>query len=353
MSSISNKIRRCILPLAPAAKVHTATAAYQATISADFIGNKNERKRMRKFTMLSLIALFMANAGVAETYDHEVFKSGSKYYYKTDGKVRGDTTDLAMAIQNAIGSGNRTVYLRTGGTLSRTVNLASDLTINGLGNTLEKSGFNGSNKDDIKLYNLTLNGGGQIQFSGCNNVTCEEVSVKNGGAGIRVDSHAKSPWSGWVKNFKAINCSFENLRSHGLETYSVDGYSISGITAKNMGKCGVLMNRSKGGTIDTVKADRCDKSGGYAGLRFANSCDGATVKKLISKECGRGFFTCSSSRNITVDYVDIADCRQGILIQTGVNVKVKRGVVRNSKDNKGRSVITQNSPGSDARVRIS
>jgi hypothetical protein len=263
---------------------------------------------------------------------NEVYKSGSAYVYLTDGVIRGRTDDLATAIQNAIGDGDRILYLGTGGTLSRTVDLKGGLTLDGGNHTLLKSGggqiFKAKNQHDITVRNLNLegNGGMGMRFSGCNNVTCTEIHVKGFGIGIRVDSVERKPWEAWSYNFNASNCTFEGGSSHGIETYSIDGYNIQSIRSTNMGECGVLINRSRNGIIGTVYSTDCSPNKGYAGLRFANSADGCTVSKVISIRCGRGFFTCTGSKNIIVGEVYIRDSvSHAVLIQSAENVRIEKG----------------------------
>ncbi|MBN2444431.1 MAG: hypothetical protein JXJ04_23915, partial [Spirochaetales bacterium] len=122
---------------------------------------------------------------------------------------------------------------------------------------------------------------------------------------------------------------FENCGSHGLETYSIDGFTIEGtVTARNCGECGVLFNQSYNGTVETVDAYNCCWGGGYAGLRYANACNNITTDVLYADRCGRGFFIVQSGPTVNchLNYAEIRECSDvGIWIENGTNCSVKSG----------------------------
>jgi hypothetical protein len=111
-----------------------------------------------------------------------------------------------------------------------------------------------------------------------------------------------------------------------VETYGVDGFKAYGIIARNMGECGVLLNKTKNGTIGTVDAYRCSNGGGYAGLRFANNCSYVTADMLYATECGRGFFVLTGSNNCTLKNARIVNGTGiGVWLENVVNCKVLAG----------------------------
>jgi len=235
--------------------------------------------------------------------------------------------------------------------LSKTINLKSGTSLNFSPNQTINANLGGNAFVAKKQNNISISGlkatgraGMIIRFSGCNNtsVTNCDISGNGIGIGIRIDSSEKNPWNyAHNRGCTVKNITLSNLKDMGVETYSVDDYDIDNITGTKLGSCVVLINDGKNGRIGTVRGTDCCVNGGYAALRFANDCDGATVGKVIADHCGRGFFTCTNSRNITVNSVDIKNCiRNGILLENGRNNIVKSGTVT------GCSIIIKNSPGS-------
>jgi hypothetical protein len=282
-----------------------------------------------------LLVATMAQAIRAnEVPRYEVLKSGGSYLWKLGDDEIGRSDDLATAIQSAIGGGRREVHMRTGGQLARTIRMARQLTLHGHGNTFEKThngtGFYHDGPGGITVRDMTITGGTGwgIHTNRASNLNFGNLHIIGGGIGIRVASHPSRPYEKgrWVRNLKVVNCTFERCGGHGLETYGVEDFFIDNITAKECRECGVLVNKGRNGKVGIVRAWRCSVGGGYAGLRFANNCSDITVEKVISIECGRGFFTVSNCRNIIVKEVDIRNCSShAILIQHSDGVVVRGG----------------------------
>lgn len=274
-----------------------------------------------------------ADAQPAEAYANAVFLQEGMYHWKTE-TGEGASEDLATALQKAIGEGNRTLHLLTGGTLSRSIELKPKLKLYGHENTLvidhKRYGFSRDGSGEIGFYDMTLQGKYEmvVRISRASHLEFLNVHVRGGGIGIRIDSHRKRPYDKnyWVKDLVVKNCTFKGCRGHGIETYGVEHVQMDNIVATDCGECGVLINKGRACKIGTVQVTRCCYGGGYAGLRFANYCSDSTVEKLIAKECGRGFFTVSDCRNISVKHVDIRDCSaHAILIQHSWNVGIESG----------------------------
>lgn len=292
---------------------------------------------MRTITLLSLMALFIASAGVAQAYDHEVWKSGSLYYWKTFGVTRGSSTDLVTAIHGCISTGNRTIYISTGGTLSKRVVIQPATVIQCRGNTFTKGhsdyAWRGIATNNCAIYDMTMTGGSNIgiRFSRSSNIRLVNIKIYGGGIGIRVDSHETYPWNYWISNVYVQDCRFENCGGHGLETYGVDGFQGWGLVARNCTECGVCLNMTKNGTVGTVDAYNCCYLGGYAGFRACNTCSYITVNYVKAELCGRGIFILSGSNNVTVKNCYIKDCvdywgtGRGIWLENVVNCKVLAG----------------------------
>ena len=298
---------------------------------------RDPARRRPPFLLLGLLAFLVGGIDVAQAYQNEVYLGDGTYRWKINGTEAGSTADLATAIGNCISqtSGVREVHVLVGGDLSSTIELKPGLRLYCHGNTFTRShggvGFHREGSGDIHIYDLNLISGSGwcgIYTSRASNLVFKGINITSGGIGIRVDSHPSRPYEDgrWVRNLTVLNCRFENLGSHGLETYGVDGFTIDNIVARNNGECGVLINKGYNGTIGSVDAYRCSKGGGYAGLRFANDCANVWVKSLRAVECGRGFFTVTGAKNIVVEEVYIRDCTShAILLQNSDGVGVNSG----------------------------
>lgn len=300
----------------------------------------------------------LTTANLNSTYPNHVRQSGSNYIWTNNGVDQGSTNNLATAINNCIGSGNRTIHILNGGNISSQINLQPGLVIWGHDVTLNKThtgyGFFRDGSGNIKIYNLTLNNGSAgmgIRTSRAGDILIQNVKIYGGSIGIRIDSHPSRPYEDgrWVSNVHIQDCTFENGSSHGLETYGVDGFKGYGIVARNMGHCGVLLNKTINGAIGTVHAYRCNYGGGYAGLRLANNCSNVTTNNLIARECGRGYFVLTGSNNCRLNNAQIHDCSDvGIWLENVVNCSVLSGCTNDGVAVSGSGSyanVTMNCPG--------
>ncbi|KAF0093266.1 MAG: mannanase [Puniceicoccaceae bacterium 5H] len=293
---------------------------------------------------LLLLAFLALGASALHGYANEVFWRNGYYRWTNNNVEQGQSSDLATAINNAIGSGNRDLHILVGGSLHSQVDLQPGLNIYGHNNTFDKThggyGFFRDGSGPIGIFDLTLTaprGSGMgIRTSRASDIDIRNVHIVGGSIGIRVDSHPSRPYEDgrWVYNLNVQDCSFDNCSSHGLETYGVDGNNVSGIVATNCGECGVLFNKSVNGHVWSVYAYRCCYGGGYAGLRFANDCGYFEVENATSIECGRGLFILTGSHDIWVKNVYIADTSDiGIWLEDVDNCTVDYGA-----NNSGTSV---------------
>lgn len=285
----------------------------------------------------ALIALLLSAVIVhAQTYPNEVWKSGSTYYWRINGTTAGSSSSLSTAINSCMGTG-REVHVTTGGTLDATLNVpGSNVKLYGHGNTFTCS-FTGTgisnSRDGFEIHDLTLTnvvGGYGIRSSAASNLSFTDLNLTNiDWIGIRIDSRSSNPWNYTEYNLYMRDIYVDNIGSHGVETYSIDGVTIEGtITARNTGGCGVLFNKTFNGTVSKVDAYNCDWLGGYAGLRYANGCNNITTDTLLAEHCGRGFFIVQSGPTVEghVNYAEIRNCSDvGIWIENGTNCSVKAG----------------------------
>ena len=286
--------------------------------------------------LLGAIAFLTAGLNIAQAYPNEVYLTGGTYRWKINNVEIGSTPSLATAISNCIWNSTgvgREIHVLVGGTLTSTIGLPPDVKLFGHANTftIAHPGIavwcKGVN--NIAVHDMTVNSAQTYVFriSRCNNVNLSGININGGFIGMRIESSdSSSPWNFTSTNLTVNNCRFENLYSHGLETYGFDGVTINNIVARNNGECGVLLNNTRNGTVGTVDAYRCSYGGGYAGLRLANNSWNITISNLIATECGRGFFTVSTVKNCTLQNATIrGSTGHAILLQNSDNVVVAAG----------------------------
>lgn len=286
----------------------------------------------------------------------EVTKSGSNYIVRVDGVQTLSTTDYAAALQNAAGTGNRTMNVRVQGDWNSQVRMRTTSSFNYLTTSYSYARTNvpalyAYKSGGIQINGLILFGYPTfgIRLSSCSspritNTTVDCRNTTQPAVAIRIDSEGSTRTTGlYARTVKVMN--MVSGDKQGFETYSIDGYDLSGMDGSSLGGCGVLINDGRSGTIGTAKSYDCGKGTTYAGLRFANNCDGATVSDCNSSSSARGLFILNSA-NVTVNKATISNCRtDSIWIQYGSNDRVSSGSVTSSP----RPVITS-SPGSSINV---
>lgn len=264
-----------------------------------------------------------------------VTKSGSTWTGKVDGTVVYTGTSYNAAIQaciNAMSSG--TIYIRNSGTCEADYGVAPK---NGL--TLDYGGTQSYGqsgtisviqldyKSNVTIKNQKITGSprygiwsrssSSITLSGC---TCDVT----GGLIYRFDD-SKGAGS---RNININSITANGATAHGCETYTVDGFYWSTVTANNSAGCGLLLNNTINWSGSSVYAYNCCYGGGYAGFRVANSNQKGTVNYVDANHCGRGIFSLTESRDATVNNCYIRYCSGiGIWLQDTYNTKIKAGTV--------------------------
>lgn len=307
--------------------------------------------------MLGLIGLVAASLMSAEALaaTAEVTRSGSTYNVTVDGAQAYSGTDYTQALLTAAGTGQRIMNVRAGGTITGTIRLRYDTTFNyfptseRITMSVAGPGIYAYKSGGLVFNNLRIGGGPTygIRLSSCGTPTINNLDMDFGGAataiGLRVDNEGVAPASSVgliIRNARVANLAAGGDRQ-GIETYGIDNYDIDGVSAYNIGGCGLLINGGANGKIGSVYANACGNGTTYAGLRFANGSNGATVGSVESVNCARGVFILNS-QNITVNWADITNCpTDSIWIQNGINNRIVDGLVRG-----GKSPAITSSPGS-------
>lgn len=184
-------------------------------------------------------------------------------------------------------------------------------------------------KTNVTVKNVTVTNSPRYAYlaRNCTNATISNFTMKNmqnSVGGIRFDIDGDS------SGLKMDNIYAYDVKGHAVEVWNANGFTIGNVRADRTTGCGVLLNKSKNGTVGTVTGNYNNQGGGYATFRVANG-NGPNVKvnKVYSRNSGRGFFSVSGSYGTTVNTVDIASSTsEGIYIQDATSTKVVSGKVR-------------------------
>ncbi len=194
------------------------------------------------------------------------------------------------------------------------------------------------NVSNFEVRNIVITGNPRygIWVQTCTNIVLSNIMVNipqasQLGLGIRVDNARGGP----SRNLTIDRALVMNTRENGVETFGVDGFRIGRVQAINPGSAGLLLNDSRNGTVDEVIGDRNNMGGGFATFRVANNNGpNVRVRRVVSRNSGRGFFSVSGSRGTTIDFVDIANTtRQGIFLEDATDTRVLSGTVSGGNPN--------------------
>jgi hypothetical protein len=192
--------------------------------------------------------------------------------------------------------------------------------------------------NNFEVRNLVITGNPRygIWVQTCTDIVLSNIMVNipqatQLGLGIRVDNARGGP----SRNLTIDRALVMNTRENGVETFGVDGFRIGRIQAINTGSAGLLLNDSRNGTVDEVIGDRNNMGGGFATFRVANNNGpNVRVRRVVSRNSGRGFFSVSGSRGTTIEFVDIANTtKQGIFLEDASDTRVLSGTVSGGNPN--------------------
>ncbi len=292
------------------------------------------------FVSPNYVATKNVNGTVTQVY------SGTEYYSAINAAINGLTANRTAKERVTVRAGGSSGA--PDGTNIKAINLRSNTIIDFQNNTINVNpvgsgdtyrytvGIKADRADNIEIRNVRVTGWPRYGFwiTGCNNVTLSGVNMafsidaSNGvtinGIGIRADNNTRST-TAYATGFRHEGTStFTGMtgnhgNNHGFETNLLDGAQIGNVSSTDVGSCSLLLNKTKNTDVGIVTGVRCDPTGSYAAFRCANDAGpGVVTTKVISRDCGRGFFTPTNSVDITVLSVDLrTSVSQGILLQTG------------------------------------
>ncbi|MGA4578095.1 right-handed parallel beta-helix repeat-containing protein [Limisphaera sp. VF-2] len=281
----------------------------------------------------AVLCLSLVSSEAATAY---VTRSGSTWTGRVDGRTVYTGTSYNAAIQacsDNMTSG--TIYIRNSGTCDATYGVSprDGLTLD-YGGT-QSQGQSGTisviqldRKNNITIRNQRITGSPRygIWSRSSNNLTLSGCSCDvSGGLIYRFDDSK----GGGSRNININSLTANGPTAHGCETYTVDGFYWSTVTANNSAGCGLLLNNTVNWSGSSVYAYNCNYGGGYAGFRVANSNQRGTVNYVDANRCGRGIFSLTQSRDATVNNCYIRNCSGiGIWLQDSYNTHVRAGTVQ-------------------------
>lgn len=247
----------------------------------------------------------------------------------------GRTSKQSILVQ---GSGDISASSQVGIPSYTVVNFCGTLNVSGTPSGSDRSPLYARNARDIEIPNLKMTGSPQygIFFRGTNNMKLGQIDLQltsSAGIGIRVDTSGSA---GTDTNFNenlVIDYVYgSGMGSHVVETYGISKITIGKVEGKNVGECGVLLNRSINATVDLVSCTDCAVGTGYAAFRMANNNGvisggydtvNIVAKSVVARGGGRGVFSVSGSGAARIDHVDIEDTgNNSILLENAHNVSV-------------------------------
>jgi hypothetical protein len=229
--------------------------------------------------------------------------------------------------------------LASGSIGANTITIQAGKTFEGCGtiNAAIKSGRGAievTNAANVNIPYLTMTGSVYfgLRFSGTSGLTLGDITFDlTAGLGIRFDRDLAANTN--VK-MGTINC--KRTTSHCVETWNIDRLEIGTVMARNVGECGLLLQKVTNAKVDLVDGENVATGNGYATLRFANEAGKLNgnyntnifVNRVKSRGGGRGVFCVSQSGGAEIGTVDLANNgNNAILLENCYNVNIKGGTV--------------------------
>ncbi|KAK7700407.1 hypothetical protein SLS64_011015 [Diaporthe eres] len=266
---------------------------------------------------------YVAKVGSSEVY------SGSDYYTAITEALGGISSGQTVSVIASGNIGAKTISIDSGKTFEGCGTITASIA-NGKG-ALESLNTQGVNIPYLSLAGEVYFG---LHFYGTSDLTLGEIDMTlTAGIGIRFDRDEAAN-----TNVKMGTITVTGASSHAVETWNIDGLEIGSVIAKDVGECGLLLQKTTNAQVGLVQGDNAGSGTGYATLRFANQngmlSDGnyetnVVIDKVVSTGGGRGIFCVSESGGAEIGTVDLSgNENNAILIENCYNVAIKGGTVQ-------------------------
>ncbi|KAI0190965.1 ricin B lectin [Xylaria flabelliformis] len=292
--------------------------------------------------LLAITSCVSAQCGSGSP-DATVTGSGSSFKASKGSTSVYSGSDYRAAIQAAvdsIGSGQRIAVMASGSIGANTITIGSGKTFEGCGtiDTANRAGHGAIESlgtTGVKIPYLTMTGNPYfgLRFYGTKDLELGAITMNlSGGLGIRFDRDAAAN-----SNVKMGTITVHGAGSHAVETWNIDGLTIDKVVARDVGECGLLLQKTTNAKVGLVDGDNVATGTGYATFRMANNngqlSNGAYtpnvfIDKVVSRGGGRGVFCVSQSGGAVISQVDLANNgNNAILLENCYNVAINGGTV--------------------------
>ncbi|KAK7419068.1 hypothetical protein QQX98_003570 [Neonectria punicea] len=300
--------------------------------------------RLSSIVTAVLACVSAVNAACGDGSPQGVVSGSGTFTATVNGASVYSGSDYRLAIQTAldrISSGQRVVVRSSGSIGASTITVTSGKTFEVCGtmNVATRSGRGAIeviDQSDVKIPYLTMTGNPYfgLRFSGTRNLNLGEIKLNlSGGLGIRFDRDAA-----WNYDVTMGTITVTGAGSHAVETWNIDGLDITSVIARDVGECGLLLQRTINAWVGYVEGNNVATGTGYATLRFANNNgqlgDGqytttnVWVDRVVSRGGGRGIFCVSMSGAAEIKYIDLANNgNNAVLIENCYNLAIRDGVI--------------------------
>ncbi|KAI1370126.1 ricin B lectin:Parallel beta-helix [Hypoxylon crocopeplum] len=292
--------------------------------------------------VLALVSAVHAQCG-SGTPQATVTGSGSSFTAAKGSSTVYTGSDYRAAIQAALDSistGQRVAVMASGSIGANTITISSGKIFEGcgtinVGNRAGHGAIESLNTADVQIPYLTMTGNPYfgLRFYGTRNLVLGKITMNlSGGLGIRFDRDEAAN-----SNVKMDVITVTGAGSHAVETWNIDGLTINQVIAKNVGECGLLLQKTTNAQVGLVDGDNVAQGNGYATFRMANNNGqnpngnyntNVYVDKVVSRGGGRGIFCVSQSGGAVIESVDLSsNGNNAILIENCYNVSIRGGTV--------------------------
>ncbi|KAF4978233.1 hypothetical protein FZEAL_5338 [Fusarium zealandicum] len=302
--------------------------------------------------MLRLSSIFTAvlacanavNAACGDGSPQGIVSGSGTFTARVNGASVYSGSDYRLAIQTAldrISSGQRVVVQSSGSIGASTITVTSGKTFEVCGtmNVANRSGRGAievTNQNDVNIPYLRMTGSPYfgLRFSGTRNLNLGQITLNlSGGLGIRFDRDAASNF-----NVKMGTITVTGAGSHAVETWNIDGLTINSVIARDVGECGLLLQKTINARVGLVDGNNVAAGTGYATLRFANNngqlsngqytTTNVFIDRVVSRGGGRGIFCVSMSGAAEIKQIDLANNgNNAILIENCYNFAIRGGKI--------------------------
>ena len=299
--------------------------------------------RLSSILTAALVFVGAVNAACGDGGAHGVVSGSGTFTANVNGANVYTGSDYRLAIQTAldrVGSGQRVVVWSSGNIGASTIVVTSGKTFEVCGtiNATHRSGRGAievTNQNDVNIPYLRMTGNPYfgLRFSGTRNLKLGEITLNlSGGLGIRFDRDAAMNY-----NVRMGTITVTGAGAHAVECWNIDGLNINSVIARDVGECGLLIQKTTNAWVGYVEGINVGTGTGYATLRFANEngqLDGeytttnVWVDRVYSRGGGRGIFCVSMSGAAEIKHIDLANNgNNAILIENCYNLAIRDGII--------------------------